>query len=426
MKYGAVCLCIILFQQMIYAQSTLSSGFILTKSNDTLRGKIRDKDWDISPNFIEFSNTDSSDLKRYTPDSISGFGLDGKYLYTSKKVVMDISSLSIDKLMFFNKNDTVKFRTVTKQVFLNILVLGRMSLYFQKDETGKEHFFVKKDTDTLTEIVLQKYLSTGLYSKELHTVERYKFQLRYLMSDCSQIADVITKAGYNESDLTELVIKYNKCFSSDQNTYIKPSEKSNYRIGIIAGIGSTNLSFSGLADDYYLQEVLWKPSVMGTFGLSYTIPIQKSFQRHIFYTELLFKTINISGTMDNLKSFKYPTNNATYTFNLKYLKSDFMYRYAFIRTGKTDFFVNFGASASYAIQNENRVVGTTNYKGPTHNIDTLIFSGRDLEIALLVGAGVSLRHFSFEIRHERGDGMSPFPELISSLKSYYCLLGYNF
>jgi hypothetical protein len=51
---------------------------------------------------------------------------------------------------------------------------------------------------------------------------------------------------------------------------------------------------------------------------------------------------------------------------------------------------------------------------------------RKFEQAYILGLGTKFKKYSFDIRYERGDGMSKYSSLGSTTNRYYFLLGYRF
>ncbi len=429
-----LCLLGLLVPSIYIAQSSIANGYIVTKSNDTVRGRIVDKDWNISPVNIAFNSSGNNPPNTYTAQSIAGFGVDGKYFYRSCNVLIDDSPFKTEELDVYGKDDTVKSKFIQRQLFLNVLSLGRLNLYYHKDEKGKEHFFASKDKDTIVELILQRYMSIRhqgandiIYQKASFTVEKYKYQLRYLMRDCAAVSNAISKAAYDEGDLIRLFRQYNECFQGEYPAYSKPIEKSDVHFGFVAGLGSTYLNFYGKYDFDGLQELNFKPSTNVLGGIGLTIPIEKSFHKHIIYIDMLVKPLHFSAIGNYYNGLTYVSTSNSYNFNLVYLKLDLCYHYVFYRSKTIDLYFGLGLSASYALRNENDVVGQNNFFGSISVNQGQLFPPRDFELGLLGSLGLKHNNWNVELRHERGNGMANFDvDFNSSLKSYCLLLGYNF
>jgi outer membrane protein with beta-barrel domain len=403
-------------------------GYIVTNQNDTIKGLIDDKDWDLSPDTIYFGNDIDSVTNKYSSHDIKAFGVDDKYFYISKNVKIDMSPNRTYELKPMEKGDQILVDTMNKQLFLNVLISGKISLYYYKDFNGKEHFFCQKNKDTTVELVLQRYIMQEQAGLIQHNVDRYKYILSYYMNDCESAKDDIKNLNLNESSLISIVSKYNRCFNSDFNTYIKQQEPSGVKFGIVGGISNTNLSFSGKADLYGLNEAKLNSYTMINAGLFLSIPVSRKFHRHLINFELLLKPINISSAVNanNTTNAVNVNTNTTFNFNLLYLKLNSQYRYVFMRTSNVDYFFNFGFALSYAIIDSNSYSGTSNFYGSISQQGGAIFPVSNFELALIGGLGSKLSKLTFELRAEKGNGMAQFYDFNSTLISYYLLVGYSF
>jgi hypothetical protein len=412
------------------AQSNIAPGYIVNKSNDTIKGMITDRDWDVSPDSISFTTNGNTTPKYYSPNDISSFGVDGKYYYISRKIILDISPYKEGELWIIDGTDTSQMRqlindTISKQVFLNVLVAGKISLYFHKDETGKEHYFCQKDGTRIDELIFRKYIQerdkNKIYSGERYevTIERYRNQLTYYMSDFPKLNDQINSTKYSLASLVKIVVDYNNLSAPGTDFYVQHFDENKTQFGIVGGFYS-----SRIGPQVNLNNISFPADNSFTFGASLKFISSKQFNRHMFCTELLYKPLYTVASGQNISN--YATNNITYTLDYAYLKMNIFYRYIFERTKDLDFFFDFGLSFAYALKSNNYETVKSNFFGTITNETYSLGDPGTYEFAILGGLGVSKNQFSFDIRYEVSNNFGNLPGLKPKFFTFYALFGYSF
>lgn len=137
------------------------------------------------------------------------------------------------------------------------------------------------------------------------------------------------------------------------------------------------------------------------------------------YNELFFTSYKTSHDYRKHAS-------ATSTFEYSYLKTNHFFRYKY-PIGKHFMFFNAGFSVGLAIKDKNykdyKLGFSTINRTEMHPV---LEQTRRFEQSLIFGVGVKTKRFSYEIRHESGNGMSNYSSLQSITKRYYFLCGYRF
>lgn len=190
------------------AQGRFVDGYILTNRNDTIRGLVRDEDWAVSPERIEFKRLNTAALT-YAAENIAGFGLVlAKEIYKSKKIgLLDISLTNAYTFTpSFESKDSA-------QVFLQELVgVGKVTLFELMDRSEHSRFFIEKGGNLKELYYYPFYKSVGDKSFLL-VYDEYKRQLARLGGDSERFNEPLPP--YQEKYLVRYIESYNASFTKD-------------------------------------------------------------------------------------------------------------------------------------------------------------------------------------------------------------------
>lgn len=132
----------------IYSQSQLFKARIVTLSNDTISGQIKDFQWTKNPDELEFTTGLQTVSEIIRPGKIKAAIIDSGDYYVSAIVHIDMEYAKLN-----NPSEVYSMDTVIKDtVFLRLLLKGTLSLYLFTDENQKSHFFGKTDLSEYQEL----------------------------------------------------------------------------------------------------------------------------------------------------------------------------------------------------------------------------------------------------------------------------------
>jgi len=181
----------------LFAQSDFKPGFIITNSNDTIRGFIDYQKNSINAKECVFKKTEDAAETTYTPRDIKSYRIENSKYYVSK---------------------TVK----GERIFLEFLLNGVVDLYYYKAH-GKEFFFLEKDTSLIeltndTRIIYTdakgRVNSTGGFKYEVQS-NKYKGDLNYAFRDDPKITKKINTTFLSDRSLIKLVRSYHNDVCKD-------------------------------------------------------------------------------------------------------------------------------------------------------------------------------------------------------------------
>ncbi|MFL0097040.1 tRNA modification GTPase, partial [Tenacibaculum maritimum] len=135
-----------------YAQITFEKGYYIDNLNQKVNCYIKNIDWDNTPSYFEYKTTLSSPKKTIQVQSVKEFAIIGQSKYIRSLVEIDRSSSSL-KHISNNKEPIFK----KESLFLKVLVAGKASLYFYKDNNLRRYFYSKDDSQQIKQLIYKPY-----------------------------------------------------------------------------------------------------------------------------------------------------------------------------------------------------------------------------------------------------------------------------
>lgn len=218
------------------------NDWLITANGDSLVGNIDVKKFKT----IEFTSKQQS-KKTFKPSEIRNCWSKG-VLYKFAKVSYNTTSQSNLKITHTSAQPVM----MTDEVLLQVLINGKLSLYYFKEEDDKIHYFLEKD-DKLEELIVVKFVRDANPSRVLVN-ELYKKTFENFLSDCQSITKDWS-IPFEEKSFKSIVNSYNnKCGFSD---YSAQDLKSKFRYGLQAGIGVRRMTLISrvgfLEDETYIS-----------------------------------------------------------------------------------------------------------------------------------------------------------------------------
>jgi hypothetical protein len=410
---SAACL-VLLSISNIYGQSKFEPGYVTTSTGDTIRGMIDYRNWSQNPKAIRFRDDKTQTNKSLGIHDLSGFQVHGE---SYERAVVSLNTTAI------NNNDLPEIslpELATDTVFLLKLADGTKSLYYLRDHTDKVQLYFGKEHELL---IFHKYKIIKENQTRIATVDRYRQQVKAYLDNCPEISGRITNLRYSNKEILELFsLYYNKC-SAATPRLISRREGLGFEKGVIAGITSAKLSFTGY-NFPYLTDYKHKMSTRPTAGLFLNIVIPRTRKHLLIANELSYASYKISGqSRTDINPENFTTTD--FTLALGHVKLNNLVRYKVLRQNAF-FYVNAGISNGFLISEKNHYLARTQFYADVHVKETEALETRKHEQGFLVGIGGGVRKLGFEVRFENGNGNSNYSSITSSVKRYSLLAHYRF
>ncbi|MDH5382773.1 MAG: hypothetical protein OEW75_18095 [Cyclobacteriaceae bacterium] len=193
------------------------AGYIITQTNDTIRGTIAYLENRKKNQICVFKNEKNGELKEYEPDELKSYKFIDDKLFSSQRI------------------ETRK--DVNEQVFLEELVTGGVSLYKYKEL----YFFGINGEDLVklnTEII-------GENSKITQKNKHIGIITSYLVPACPEIREQIMQVKLAEKPLTLLLENYNSCIGAPFISHKLNKRWATLAFNITSGFNTSSLKFTG-------------------------------------------------------------------------------------------------------------------------------------------------------------------------------------
>lgn len=408
--------CLFVFSPSVFSQENYLPGYVVKNDNDTVRGFVDYRNWGKNPDKIAFKQSLPDASVLYQPADIREFKVKDE-IYVSGIVDIEVSPIQVGRL---SENAQMILKADT--AFLQTLVKGRKSLLYYKNEAGREYFFIGSDSG-FELLQYKKYLKQ--VEGQHVVVENKKFigQLTLYLNDCAAILSKVPETSYNAVSLTKLFQHYYEHQSEDV-LFQRNADKAKSNFGVVAGVSATGLKFESSGFEY-LVDGGYNSSTKFSAGLFYDIILARNQEKWSVYNELLFTSFNVEGQYDEISDENYTTVTQT-ELAYSYLKLNNLIRFKY-PFGNTFVFVNAGISNGFAIKETNYMkVETRFYTSDKVAEGKALDEARRYEQGLVFGTGLQRAKLSFELRMEKGNGISIYQGLKCSTTRLYLLLGYRF
>jgi hypothetical protein len=246
----------------LYSQD-FRKGFIITPQNDTLRGYVSYREALRAHRVCSFKATSNHDVVKYEPTQLKGYGFD-------------------DNANFISKLAEVR-DSVYEQVFLEVLVSGKVTLYkydyfyFLEKDDGKLHRLIVKE-------VARERDGTTYIGKSTHHIGVVKVML----GDCEALRPSLEKFELNEKTISRFVGRYNQCFGGTAVVYKEKKSWFKAEIGILGGVSLSTLEVTSENDwnDYLTSPYHKSTAPVG--GVSFLLSSPRLNERFGFLGEAQF------------------------------------------------------------------------------------------------------------------------------------------
>lgn len=240
MKLKLLLITVLLSGLNAFSQTNFESGYLI-KTNGTKVGcLIKNEDWKGSPTSFDYKLDQNGEIKTGTLSNVIEFGSAQSFKYIRATVNIDQSTDNVNDLTDV-RNPIMKEETI----FLKTLIEGKASLYYTENENTPRYFY-KVGDGKIEQLIYKRYLSTAT---KIGKNERYKQQLATDLT-CSKLNENnFEDLQYKNTNLVNLIIKYNNCENSEAIVFSKSIQKSKFNLTIRPGVTFSSLSILKLGDE---------------------------------------------------------------------------------------------------------------------------------------------------------------------------------
>nr|WP_068893101.1 outer membrane beta-barrel protein [Pedobacter panaciterrae] len=244
------------------AQTSYRSGYLITNSQDTLRGFISFKEESENPTAVYYRPELNAKTQVFPLKDCKAYVVENFYSYRRETVSISRSNDDINKLSTLLGLDSSSKK---EEVFLRILQSGEnVSLFMYTDDIKSRFYIQSKEDPTPVELIRNVfYKERGVVSTE----NKFQVQLYLLMQKYKKNLtpkDInLEWVGYNANDLIKVVSKMN-------NQSVVESRVKDIRFFIGGGLSTSSFAYKGshpLANAIAESKKSYKPMI--TIGVDY-------------------------------------------------------------------------------------------------------------------------------------------------------------
>ena len=209
-------ICLLLSVITLHAENKFRSGYIITNSKDTVRGFLQQYNINAFTKCHFKKNMDEK-ITEYLPGDIYAYRYndDGKF-FISKEAPLEGGN---------------------RILFLEYLIQGKANVYFMKDVS--DHYFIETEKNKIIELSQNPILIHNADGTIYYKESTFKGKLRYMLSDCPDLAPEIDKSELQVNNMIKIAKDYhNRVCNSEQciiyELKIKPVQVHFYVVGGIA------------------------------------------------------------------------------------------------------------------------------------------------------------------------------------------------
>lgn len=288
MKYYLKSLILVIavsFSWVVNGQINFKRGYVITNTNDTIYGRINDKGGYRNAKICVFK-AKNKPIDKFTPRDIKAYQMFNDKYYVSKRVYV---------------------RGVYKQVFIDVLLKGEVSLYHHWRNQDMAYYIEKKNSKMVglanQDVLLRYKPETNIsvvYSPTYTLHNRvYRDTLRSVFSDSKKIQDQIQRVEYDPKSLSKItkayiheVCKGNNCINYERNLRMYSP-----RFGVFSGVQLNEISFLPSVKGSYSKEdpstIVSKEFKSNPIGIFVNFPLhllndRLSFQVEAIWNERLY------------------------------------------------------------------------------------------------------------------------------------------
>jgi hypothetical protein len=290
--------------------SQFKPGYIITNSNDTVKGYLNFEGSAINCNQCTFISMPDSVKHFYLPGEIKAFRFSGSKYYMT---------------------EIIRDKNKTEKVFLEWLVKGRASMLAYNSPDMKARYFILPENDTLTELVntvktiIAKDVKTtnNQNIQYQHSQNEYIGTLLYYLRDCPPLTGKIQTTPLSSGSLIKIAKEYQAATCPGVDCEFFEDKQRGLKVDALLSLSYLSSRFilnNGLAEN---APVVGSPGI--GLGLNVSnlpvLPAKFSFSMRVDYYNLTYKyDTNLYYVHDdricNIKYLRIPWQ-VNYNFSYK-------------------------------------------------------------------------------------------------------------
>lgn len=327
-----------------FTQANYHKGYVVTNSNDTLRGYVDFKERSNNPLAVNFKSDLSGPMRKFTLSDAAAYGLDGLEYF--QRFVVDISMSATDVANLSVGPDSSAKRDT---VFLKVLQLGKnLNLYGYVDDLKERFYIMPAGRPEPVELIRNLYLKAEgkntIIGDDKYT-RQLLVQMKRFYPDDLGMEKALWRLAYKEQALLKVVSLIN-----EQQPLKSKYKGSRFFVG--AGFSGSTAAYAGqhvLASAQASSKTSYLPFLAAGIDLF----VKPSIGRAIFRTEL---SVSMSSNEIALPALEKGSTEIHHSFDQVSAVITPQFLYHIYHTDKLKCFAGLGGGLNFSSTRNNKTV----------------------------------------------------------------------
>ncbi|MBK8290038.1 MAG: hypothetical protein IPK96_02830 [Flammeovirgaceae bacterium] len=299
------------------SQNIFHNGLIIKESGDTLKGYLKLQGNKIAPTGVLFKETDKSIEVAFTIEDFESVILNDYRYY--KSIIIN-----------------------NERVLAQFLVQGKANLYSWDDK-----FFLEKENEVYPLIIEEIEVKADY----IHQKKSYVGVLKFVLSDCPEVQELIDQSRLAESSLSEIIEKYNHCVNVKPLVYKEMIPTFRFRVSPLVGLSYNNLNAS-VSDQYKFIFGYYEEADFSQFGFSPGVGMQFSTPRVTDQFSIYIELRYLRASSNEKIVFEGPTYDTfDVSLSYSYLFVPIMFQYDIPISIKNAIYFRLGLIKTFSLTN---------------------------------------------------------------------------
>ena len=216
-----------------FTQIKFEKGYFINNQNQKIECLIKNSDWKNNPTSFDYKLDENSEVKTNSINNAIEFGIYNFSKYIRADIMIDRSSVYIDKLNY-NRNLTFN----EERLFLKILIEGKANLYYFEDSEINKFFF-NIDSTNIQQLTHKAYKIAK--TNKIAYNNDFRMQLWNTLKCKDILISDFETLDYRQKDFTNLFVKYNNCQGKTQINFNNLTKKKLFNITLKSGLRLNSL-----------------------------------------------------------------------------------------------------------------------------------------------------------------------------------------
>jgi len=290
------------FGQVIYEK-----GYFINNDNQRIECFIKNTDWGDNPKDFKYKIAETDEPAKGEISTTREFGISGVAKFIRADVKIDRSPRT-----FSNFSDSRDPIWSDEQLFLNVLLEGKASLYYFSQADFRFYFYSVNDS-AIKQLIYKDYKIEN--SNEFKTNNEFRLQLWDDVKCPDALISSVEKLRYKQDELLSYFNKFNTCVGSPVESYVYRKKRDLFNLRITPGLNYSSLSVRNMASN---NEFNFDSKICFRLGLDAELVFPFNKNKWALFFEPTYQSFNSEGEREGYATATIAYSNIEFPFGLRY------------------------------------------------------------------------------------------------------------